>query len=107
MYSPSSTSVVVASLPSLSNTFRLAEALKGLMATYDIPETNVTTVTTDTSANQKRAIMQHTNMQRLRFMLHVLELAMGVLMRAYEPVRNTPIFRSFYKNRLCAYIFVN
>lgn len=58
------------------------------MASYDILETNVTAVTTDTAANQKNAIMQQTNMEWLPCICHVLELVMGVLMTRFKEVKD-------------------
>ncbi|CAN0054138.1 unnamed protein product, partial [Laminaria digitata] len=54
------------------------------MASYGITEAEVTAVTTDTAANQKNAIMKHTDMEWLPCICHVKELVMGVRMRSFS-----------------------
>ena len=56
------------------------------MVRYDIREEDVTAVTTDTAANQKNAIMVHTNMAWIPCICHVMELVMGVLRRRLNKV---------------------
>ena len=56
------------------------------MASFNIPEVNVTVVTTDTAANQKNVITKYTHMDWLLCMCHVLELVMGVSMKGFSQV---------------------
>lgn len=65
------------------------------MASYGITEAEVTAVTTDTAANQKNAIMKHTDMEWLPCICHVMELVMGVMMRSISEVLDSAMFRSF------------
>lgn len=70
---------------------RIAEGVLGglLIGEYRISNGAVTAMTTDTAANQKNAIMQHTQMQWLPCICHVLELVMGILVKEMAEVRGT------------------
>ncbi|CAM9836230.1 unnamed protein product, partial [Sphacelaria rigidula] len=66
---------------------RLADALKGVMAQYNIRQEDMTVVTTDTAANQKNAIVVQRKMAWLPCICHVMDLVTGVLMKRLSKVR--------------------
>lgn len=70
----------------LHNTWSFAEALNGVLLDYGIAQDNVTAVTTDTAANHKTAILDHTGMEWLPCICNVLGLVMDVLIKHFAEV---------------------